>query len=148
MRQPTFLGAEALIAARLKERLPKHVRVLCLADVAGAQESELPVPSVRVVYDGYRISDENWSTTTFEQTYVVVVAVKNVRNLRDGSGAREEASPLIDDVIDALTGFQPEGYAPLTATNTVKPGYVDGRGYYPLAFTTQFRRKKPCESNC
>lgn len=153
MSTPTFLGLEPLITARLTDTVrPMGVHILATADVAGAQEASLPKPSVRTVYAGHRIVRDagtplppGWAQV--EQTWLVVPAVRNVRDIKGAAPARSDVSPILDAVLDALDGWRPgSGYQALqSVTPPVGPATVDGCVYVPLAFTTKFRRNTQCE---
>ena len=149
--KPTFLGMEPLLVARLEEALaPLAARVLCVADMAGVLEKDLPKPSARIVYGGHQVVRDDkpqapgWAL--IEQTWLVVPAVRNVRDIKTGTAGRAEASPLIDAVWDALDGWRPgSGYSPLkSVTPGLRPATVEGCTYVPLAFTTRFRRNQSC----
>ncbi len=151
--RPTFLGLEPLLVARLEDALqplPENVRVLCVADMAGVLEKDLPKPSARIVYGGHQVVPSKdplppgWAL--IEQTWLVVPAVRNVRNIKAGTAGRADASPLIDAVWDALDGWRPGGgYSQLKSVSPgLRPATVEGCTYVPLAFTTRFRRNQTC----
>ena len=150
--RPTFLGLEPLIVARLDAtvRSALQVPVLSTADIAGATEASLPKPSVRVAYGGHQVVQSGavlpagWAL--IEQTWIVVPAVRNVRDIRAGAAPRADASPLCDAVLDALDGWAPGGgYGPLkSVTPGLRPATLDGCTYVPLAFTSRFRRTTQC----
>lgn len=151
MLRPTFLGLEALIVERLQAaNLPAGARVLSVEDLSEAREASLPKPSVRVVYGGHRIIADGsplppgWAMV--EQTWLAVVAVRNVRDIKAGAAARGEASPLCDAVLDTLDGWSPGGgYGTLkSATPGLGPLTVEGCSYVPFAFVSRFRRSKEC----
>ncbi|MDR0717518.1 MAG: hypothetical protein LBF50_08890 [Azoarcus sp.] len=149
----TFLGLEPRIIERLaRSGLPDDgVKILSIADVADATEQSLPKPSVRVAFGGYTIVQDatplppGWAR--IEQTWLVVPAVRNVREMTTGVAARHDASNLIDRVFDALEGWNPgDGYGVLkAATPGYRPVALDGSLYVPLAFTSTFRRHTTCE---
>jgi hypothetical protein len=148
---PTWLGLEPLIIARLEPvSVPLNAAVLSVADLAGVLERDLPKPSVRVVYGGHQIVRDDkplppgWAL--IEQTWIVVPAVRNVRDIRSGAAGRADASPLIDAAFDALDGWAPGGgYSPLKSiTPGLRPATVEGCTFVPLAFTSRFRRSQTC----
>lgn len=150
--RPTFLGLEPLIVARLEAtvRAELSVAVLCTADIAGVTEASLPKPSVRVAYDGHQVVrgdaplPPGWSL--IEQTWLIVPAVRNVRDIKSGTAPRADASVLCDAVLDALDSWAPGGgYGPLkSVTPGLSPATIDGCTYIPLAFTSRFRRITQC----
>lgn len=150
-QRPTFLGLEPILLDRLESVLSGVCRVLSLAEVAGATEASLPKPSVRLAYFGHQVvSDGNtplppgWAQ--IEQTWLVVPAVRNVRDLSSGAPGRAEISPLCDAVFDALDGWHPGGgYGRLKSiTPGLRPATIDGCTYVPLAFVSRFRRSTEC----
>lgn len=151
--RPTFLGLEPLLVERLSSALPGNVRVLSLAEVAGATEASLPKPSVRVAYFGHQVVPPQGGAplppgwVQVEQTWLVVPAVRNVQDIKAGAPGRAEISPLCDVVLDALDGWQPSGgYGRLKSiTPALRPATIDGCTYVPLAFTTRFRRTTECK---
>jgi len=103
LRPDNFLALEPLIVARLKSALPADVHVLSAADLAGIAESAQPTPAVHVLYRGYRVRDADVPAfAAIEQTWLTVIAARNLTDLASGSDARQAAGPLAADVIDAL----------------------------------------------
>lgn len=152
MDAPTFLGLEPLIINRLIESplTDLGVRVLAVKDFGSVAESSLPKPSVRVAFVGHRILADNgpvapgWARV--EQTWLIVPAVRNVREMQTGAAAREDISPLIDIAFDALDGWPPgNGFGVLTSvTPGAAPSVYEGSLFVPLAFTSTFRRRRTC----
>lgn len=136
----SFLALESALIERLKARLPAGTHVLTGADLAGVAEGSQPTPAVHVIYQGYRVAEArpDGRAARIEQTWLAVVAVRNVRDARSGEAARNDASLLADGVIDALMGWQPPGTSsPLKITQAPRAGYFAGHLYLPLAFTTE-----------
>lgn len=144
------LGLEAMLIERLKCAVPEFRDVLGMADLAAMQESSQSTPAAHVIYQGDSIpasSEKSQVITLVEQTWLVVVAVRNARDTRGGSGAREEAGVLITDTIKALSGWNPAPeLRPLVRVNAPRPGFNAGFAYFPLAFKFSFYVKgSPCE---
>jgi len=92
---------------------------------------------MHVVYQGYRVVETrpDGRAARIQQTWLVVVAVRNVRDARTGLAARADAGGLADAVIGALMGWQPDGASrPLTLAQAPRAGYRAGHVYLPLAF--------------
>ncbi|MEW6446327.1 MAG: DUF1834 domain-containing protein [Pseudomonadota bacterium] len=135
-----MLQLESHIIARLRERLPGHVHVLSAADLAGVAEGSQPTPAVHVVYQGYRVieSRPDGRAARLQQTWLVVVAVRNVRDASAGSAARSDAGLLADGVIAALMGWKLDAVnKPLKLTNAPAAGFRAGFLYVPLAFEAE-----------
>lgn len=128
------------LVARLKDRLPPDLHVLSAADLAGVTEERQLTPAVHVLYQGYRLleSSANGLTARIEQTWLVVVATRNVRALASGSATRLEAGALAAGVLQALMGFKPGSAAkPLQLSGAPAARYTAGAQYLPLAFATE-----------
>ncbi|MCY0966132.1 phage tail terminator protein [Parathalassolituus penaei] len=135
-----FDHIETELVARLKSRLPAHVHVLTAADLAGATEASQPVPAVHLVYQNYRVleSRNDGRASRIQQTWLAVIAVRNVRNPRSGSAARSEAVELAAQVAPTLMGFKPDAAAkPLILVNAPQASYSAGHQYLPLAFAVE-----------
>jgi len=134
-----YLGAEPLLIARLQAQVPGVKAVLSAADLAGVAESKQQTPALHVLFRGYRptrTSGEGRVQET-EQTWQVVVAVKNLRSPQTGEHAREEAGPLLAAVLAALQGWRPSAeHTPLTLAAGAAPGFSRGYAYFPVAFGT------------
>lgn len=136
----SFLATEAALVARLTERLPATVRVLTAADLASVAEGSQPTPAVHVVYQGHRVAERraDGRALRLTQTWLTVVAVRNVRDARSGAAAREDASALVDAVFAALMGWQPDGLArPLAAADAAQAAYVAGFMYLPIGWQAE-----------
>jgi len=143
----SFLSLEPALVERLKARLPDGVHVLTRADLAGVTEGSQPTPAVHVIYGGYRVA-ENGPMTLIEESWMTVVAVRNVRNVASGAGARDEVSTLLNDILDALDGQRlANGFRALRlASPSARPGYTGGYAYFPLFWTTSFTHQRSAES--
>lgn len=137
-----YLAAEALIIARLEDRLAADgVKVLAAADLAGVEERKQIVPAVHVLYDGDRLG-QSVSRGIQHQVYqrwFAVVAVRNARGQATGAAARSAAGPLITKTIQALAGWAPSSdHQPLVRVSAPRPRFSPGGfAYFPLAFETR-----------
>lgn len=140
-----FLFLEGLLVERLKTALGDKVFVETAPDLAAVTESGQNTPAVHVLYRGYRVA--NAETDGFigvVQTWLTVVAVRNVRNTTSGADARLEAGPLATDVLDALHGARFTGARALRLTNGPDAGFSSGHFYLPLAWQAGVYFKTPC----
>ena len=136
----SFLDLEGKLLDRLKEKVTTARAFLSSADLQGVAETEQITPAVHVVFDGITPTREQGegAVQEFEQRWVVVAAVRNLREARTGAGVREDASPIIDEVLGALLGWRPLlELSPLKAAVSPKPAFFAGFGYFPFAFTTR-----------
>jgi len=69
------------------------------------------------------------------QRWLIVIAVQNVADVRQGSAARREAGPLMSQTLLAVKGWQPPivGMRPLVrAPASPGPAFEAGYGYFPI----------------
>lgn len=124
------------LKAQLKETMP-NVHVLTASDLADIDEGKQPTPAIHVIYNGYRVKQNrpDGKVAAVTQTWLTVVAVRNVRDRRKGAAAREDAIPLCQKITEELMGFHPQiAASPLTLTNAPAQGTNNGFLYVPLAF--------------
>lgn len=135
-----YLIAEQLIVDRLRSRLSSNIKVLSAADLVGVSENAQATPAVHVIYDGYRPTQVtgNGRKQETEQTWLTVIAVRNVRDTRAATATREDAGPIMLDCLKALQGWKlSDEHSSLELAGAPKAGYSAGFGYFPLAFTTR-----------
>jgi hypothetical protein len=143
MATDNLLALEPLLMARLEAQLadltPK-VHVLAAADLASVTEATQVTPAVHLLYQGYRITEarSDGRAVRLEQTWLTVVATRNVRDLRSGAAGRANAGVIARRVASALMGFKPVGVAkPLVLANAPNAGNSAGYQYLPLAFLAE-----------
>lgn len=132
-----MLDLEPLIRDRLAASVPELAGVhgavaLGADDVAGKR-----LPAAFVVADGYRVLE----TTGFGRVsriasrWLVVVAVRNVAAVADGSAARAAGADLVAACMAALMGWQPRaGLQRMQLVDPPAPVYEAGLLLYPIAF--------------
>ena len=132
-----FLAPEPYIVARLKELLP-GVHVLTAADLAATKEESQPVPAVHVIWNGFRVKEarEDGRVAWLDHEWLIVSAVRNVRGLKSGADARQEAGELAARAGAAVMGYRPPNVAgPMRLAPSPGAGYSQaGYLYLPLAF--------------
>lgn len=137
-----LLGLQEPLLAHLRQVLASQnppVHVLAGADLAGVTEQAQLVPAVHLVYQGYRVleSRSDALATRLEQTWLLVVAVRNVHGLKSGSPAREQGGQLAATVAQAVMGWRGPQATPLKLVSGPAAGLSNGFMYVPLAFTTE-----------
>ena len=135
-----FLALGPELMARLRDCLPSGLHVLSAADLSGVTEERQLTPAVHVVYQGYQVQEasHNGKTARLQQTWLVVVATRNVRGLASGGDARAQAGNLAAGVLQALMGhLLPSAIKPLTLGSAPAARYSAGAQYLPLAFSTE-----------
>ncbi|WP_276681192.1 Gp37 family protein [Thalassolituus oleivorans] len=132
-----FTDIEQALVERLKAEMP-NVHVLTATELSEVDEARQPTPAVHVIYNGYRTlpnARTDGKATQVSQTWLTVIAVRNVRKRGTGEAAREDAVALCEQVAGSLMGFRPQSAAgPLTLTNAPRSGASNGFTYVPLAF--------------
>ena len=138
-----FFAFEQLLVARLKDQLaditPK-VAVITSSDLAGISEAQQTTPAVQVIYRGYNVTDSrsDGRAARFEQTWLAVVATRNVASLRSGEAARADAGAIASRVLKALMGYTlPGASKPLRPESAPEAAYSAGFMYLPLAFVAE-----------
>jgi len=141
---PNLLALEPELLARLKTVLAGQtpaVHVLSADDLAGVKEEQQLVPAVHLLYQGYRVTQASRAdgrAARIEQTWLAVVATRNVANLKSADAARAQAGLLAGQVAKGLMGFKAAGAAgPLKLATAPGAGFNKGYGYLPLAFTVE-----------
>lgn len=127
------------LAAQLADLVPR-VHVLSTADLAGVTEATQPTPAVHLVYQGYRVAESrsDGRGARLEQTWLAIVATRNVRDLRAGGAARVDGGLIAARVAGALMGFKPTPASkPLRLVDAPNAGYSGGFAYMPLAFVAE-----------
>lgn len=137
----SITALEAAIVARLEALLGDAVRkVYKQADYAAIPETSMVTPSVAVIYNGYTPGGaiRPGAIQSVEFGWLAVVNVRNARDSATGQGARDDASPLIDAVFEALLGWKPlPKFQALKLEPAPGAAVSDaGYGYFPLAFST------------
>jgi len=136
----------AAIKARLEAQLlaidaPLVRKVYSHRDYAALPDSSLVTPSLAVIYNGYTPGSKVTPDGAIQRVafnFLVVVNVRNARQVDEGSGVQDDASPIFDAALEALLGWRPIAKferlqlepAPGAALND------SGTGFYPLAFST------------
>lgn len=138
-----LLLLEAPLMERLADQLadltPK-VHVLAAADLEGVTEKSQVTPAVHLLYWRHRIAESGTSgkTARLEQTWLAIVATKNVKNLRSGTAVRVDAGLIAAHVAKALMGFMPAGGSkPVRLAEGPDAGFSGGYSYLPLAFVAE-----------
>lgn len=141
----SFTAVESAIVERLKDKLGDLVlKVYSAAELAQVEEESQKTPAVMVAFDGYAPVTPNGGSQgkiqLVEKAWLVVPHVRSARDTRTHQGARDEASPIIDAVLQALIGWRPpiDGEMPLALAGAPGAAFTDaGFAYYPLAFTNR-----------
>lgn len=135
-----LLEAGPLLEARLKASCPvAGDNVFTTEDLAGVKEKGQVTPALHVVLHSYRpLSDDDGSSSRWQEIWLVVAVVKNVRQNAGTGAIRNAAAPLLAEAVAALDGWRCPGSLGLVrAIDPPTPLITDGFGYFPLAFSVQ-----------
>ncbi len=145
-----MLHLEPTIVERLRAKLPKAVRVMSAADLAGMQQATQFAPAVHVIYQGYRVRSvkANGLVSLVEQTWITVIVTRNARDQKAGTAARIDAGPVSLDVYQALAGWLPDGACDvMTLAEAPNAGFDAGLFYMPLAWRTMVQLTNDINDN-
>lgn len=133
-----YFAAEALILERLSSQIPAFRLVQGARDFAGVLEQTGVSPAIHLVYDGQEVRMGAGSAQAVDQLWLVVVAVKNVREATNGLGERQEAGPLLIQTCQALLGWRPgEDHGPMRMVSASGASFAQGVAFFPLRFSTR-----------
>jgi hypothetical protein len=133
-----FADIEQTILDRLRAKLPASVHIDTEAQLSKVTDLRQKAPAVWLIYDGFRLGDKIVPTGQVQQIvmeWFVVVAAKSARGGGDPTSARDEASGLCAQVLDALLGFHLGRGQYLHLADAPGPTYSGGYCHVPLAFT-------------
>ncbi|CQR43720.1 conserved hypothetical protein [Thiomonas sp. CB3] len=139
----SLTAIEPQLVARLQSRLPQtgagKVHVLTAAELANLSESTQPSPAVHIVLSGMTVAESrpDGKAARLTQTWLAVIAVRNLASGKTGAAARADAGQLAGTVAAALTGWQPlSARKPLQLVTPPGAGYSAGYMYLPIAVAT------------
>ena len=138
-----LLALEPELMAHLVQALAgvsPPVHVLCAADLADVREEQQLTPAVQVIYQGFSIAESrsDGRAARISQTWLLVVATRNVRGLKGGADARASAGVLGASVAQALMGWRaPSAATPCKLVDAPAAGYSAGHQYLPLAIEAE-----------
>lgn len=142
-----FLFLEAEIKAHLRSRLDgaglQTVRIYGAPDLP---DGTLPVPSVIIIFDDYRITEAqgNGTRVRITQSWLAVTTVRSAANIKSGDASRVLAGDIADVVLSALMGHTFNGCSkPAVLANPPKASYEDGYFYLPVAIEAEIIRTVP-----
>ena len=133
----------ALIAQAVQGMSPA-VHVLTSADLADVKESAQKTPAVHLIYGGYRIAEDLGTAWRLAHKWYAVVVVRNVALARSGHAARQDAGPMVAQVVGALVGASvPGATRALTLVSPPAATYRAGHQYIPSVFEAETIFRKP-----
>ena len=108
------------------------------------KESAQKTPAVHLIYGGYRIAEDLGTAWRLAHKWYAVVVVRNVAGARSGQAARQDAGPMVAQVVGALVGASvPGATRALTLVSPPAATYRAGYQYIPSAFEAETIFRKP-----
>ena len=142
-----WLALEPHLLALLRQAvqgMSPAVHVLTSADLADVKESAQKTPAVHLIYGGYRIAEDLGTAWRLAHKWYAVVVVRNVALARSGQAARQDAGPMVAQVVGALVGANvPGATRALTLVSPPPATYRVGHQYIPSAFEAETIFRKP-----
>jgi len=142
MQLDDYLAAGDLIEQDLRSSIEK-VTVGTAADLEQIETLAQRGPGLFVVFDTFvpiQEGDNLGIEVETEQTWLVVVAVRNVSDVRTGKGARQECGRLVMKVMRRLQGrLIDKSLTRLRLARPPRAVYLNGFMYVPVAFTTKVK---------
>ena len=132
-----LLEPERAIVRRLRSKI-KTAPVLRAADLRDILQNNAPqtTPAIFVLFGGASASLSD-TTTNIVLRFVLVVATRDVSDVRSGGGARDAAGPLASKTIEVMQGWRPcKDFTHLALAEIDAPLLLDGYFLLPLLFTT------------
>lgn len=139
------IDLEQKIVERLKARLldvaePLVRFVYDTAEYTDVEEESQLVPSLAVIYNGYRTGEQvgQGQVQQVESEFLVVVVTRSSKDTLRKSGAKASAGVIFHAAIQALAGWKPaQGVGRLKLADAPGAGYSDaGLAYLPIMFTS------------
>ncbi len=134
-----FFAVRAEIAEKLKE-IPEFKQIYTPLNSVSVTEMGQVTPAAHINFHRIRKVDDagRGSKNLLGMQWAVTVACRNAQSQRnDISAVADEAGELLDQVIELLSGWEPESsIAPLRIVE-VKDGYGPTFVYYTVIFESQ-----------
>jgi len=132
-----MLALESALVARLAT-VPGLLGVYGAAEFGDLIKAGKPAPCAYVLYGGYSVvqSSDDASAARVEDRWLVVLSIKHAGRAPGSEPVRDAAGPLIQAVLDALMGWQPEvaSYKAFRLDSAPRPEYSPAHLLFPLAF--------------
>ena len=135
-----YLAAEKLIMQKLSASITE-VKILSTAELASVSERSQVTPAIHVIYAGDKIDDEGGQMRSYvfiRQRWLTVLAIRNIRNITDGSTINSTAGELLLQIHNILSGFKlSDDHSFLRREPGPTPQYSNNFAYFPLMFSTK-----------
>lgn len=141
--QDDYLFLEDVFIQRIKDEVGGLAAVQGLPDLQSLDDQTAQSPSVYVIYlgdvvpQGVTAQGASKRLQRVDQRWGVVLSISVADAADDGVAARRIAGPLLAQLIDALTGWQPEGVTQniCRAPGSVPAQYENGLYLFPVVFS-------------
>ncbi|MEO5345862.1 MAG: DUF1834 family protein [Magnetococcus sp. YQC-9] len=137
-----LLVAEQPIVERLRSAIPAARQVGGARDLKEIPANTGATPAIFVIFDGHAPLVQAGNEQFLDQQWLVVVAVRNVRDAAGGLGERREAGPMLLQVCRALLGWSPGvEHDPLRVVATPGAQFIGEVALFPMRFATRVLTK-------
>ena len=135
-----FLALEDLIIAQVQANVTGLKKIYGSRDLATVTRKSQVTPSLAVIYRDYRVveTDGRKCRARVRQNWYTVLSVRNAKDQQHGAGVRDDAGPLMMDIIRALMGWQPgPGYSAMELVSAPPAITAATVGDFPIGWTTE-----------
>ncbi len=137
-----YFVAERWIIDRLIDQVPELRAVEGAQSLNGVAASSRSSPMAAVIWGGETpLTGDNYRVgrgQIIDQQWMILLVVRNARNVGTGGGIRAEAGPLLIKINSALQNWKPApGFGRLIKMATPGPRYEDGYGFFALRYSTR-----------
>lgn len=143
-----YLELEAVLIDRWESQVSELKQIVALPDLNAEliKDSVKRFPAGVLIWNGADVPGGEGSSTDHGrsniefQRWLFLIAVKNVSDIKGGSGKRAEAGPLLMKTIRAFAGWKPSALKQLReAIRVSAPGAttLDNIAFYPVQFSFQ-----------
>lgn len=140
---PKYFALGPAIKQRIETCVDGLIAVYTPFSVEDMLKMNRTSPSVSVIWVDERVGEsagQGKAAPVFQQWLVVLSIHDASSQLQETEAIREKAEPLIEQLLEALMGWNPgiAGFRPLHRINAgVPPGSSAGFAYFPFLFESQ-----------
>jgi hypothetical protein len=140
---PKYFALGPAIKQRIETCVDGLIEVYTPFSVEDMLKMNSASPSVSVIWVDERVGESagRGKAAPVNQQWLVVFSIHDASaQLQDTESIREKAEPFIEQLLEALMGWNPgiPGFRPLERINAgVPPGSSSGFAYFPFLFESQ-----------
>jgi len=139
-----YLSAEFLIIERLENTI-SGIKILSTAELASVSDRSQITPAIHVIYAGDKVESEGGQMRShifIRQKWLVVLAVRDIRDIRNGATKNSMAGEILLQMHTFLAGYQlSKDHGFLRREPGPSPRYLKNFVRFPLMFSTKIEMK-------